>query len=233
LVWDDFCSTYIELAKVKLQQGSAAQKAAILHFLDILLRALHPMIPFVTEEIHDAVLAGRLLPGEPELLTRRSWPVGHPVLARSGGDPGLIPVFQEALSSFLRLRAEHGLDASKRVRALCTLVELAPFEEALMSLAKLESVTFAEGDLAGPSRAVAVLGAGMLALELAGLKDPVAERAKLERELDKLRKELEPLQARLADAGFLAKAPEAAVAKLRGQVEEKETRLAKISSLLG
>ncbi|HWQ10411.1 MAG TPA: valine--tRNA ligase, partial [Holophaga sp.] len=46
LVWDDFCATYIELAKVNLQKGSVAQKAAILHFLDILLRALHPLVPF-------------------------------------------------------------------------------------------------------------------------------------------------------------------------------------------
>ncbi len=233
LVWDDFCSTYIELAKVRLQQGTPAQKAAILHFLDVLLRALHPMVPFVTEEIHDAVLAGRLPAGESALLARRGWPLGDPALAAEGGDPGLIPVFQEALTCFLRLRAEQGLDPSKRLQALCTLRELAPFEEALKSLAKLESVTFAEGDLSSPTRAVAVLGAGMVALELAGLKDPAAERAKLEKEQEKLLKELEPLRARLVDAGFLAKAPEAAVAKLKGQVEEKETRLAKLSALLG
>ncbi|MBI4913858.1 MAG: valine--tRNA ligase [Acidobacteria bacterium] len=232
LVWDDFCSTYIELAKVHLQNGTVAQKAAILHFLDLLLRALHPMIPFVTEEIHDAVMTGRLGPGEPELLAQRAWVSDHPLLAREGGDPGLIPVFQEALSSFLRLRSEQGLDPSRRLQALCTLKELAPFEEALKSLAKLESVTFAEGDLSSPTRAVAVLGAGMVALELAGAKDAGAERAKLEKEQEKLLKELEPLRTRLQDPGFLAKAPEAAVEKLKGQVAEREGRLAKVAALL-
>ncbi len=232
LVWDDFCSTYIELAKVHLQNGTVPQKAAILQFMDILLRALHPMIPFVTEEIHEALMEGRLPAGEPVLLAQRSWPAELPLLARKGGDPGLIPIFQEALSGFLRLRAESGVDSGKRIAALCTLKELAPFEEALKSLAKLESVTFAEGDLSGPTRVVAVLGSGMLALDLAGLKDPAAELAKLEKEKEKLLKELEPLKLRLADEGFLAKAPQAAVDKLKAQVEERSSRLEKVLGLL-
>ena len=60
-----------------------------------------------------------------------------------------------------------------------------------------------------------------------------AQRAKLEKEREKLLKELEPLRLRLLDEGFLAKAPEAAVAKLRGQAEEKEQRLVQIQALLG
>ena len=233
LVWDDFCATYIELAKVQLQSGTPAQKVAILRFLDILLRALHPFVPFVTEEIHEAVLAGRLPAGEPTLLAQRDWPAGDPLLARQGGDATLIPRFQEALTALLRLKAEQGVDPAKRVPACCTLVELAPFAEAFKSIARLESIAFAEGDLASATRAVAVVAGGAVALELAGLKDPAAERAKLEREQAKLEKELEPLQARLADESFLTKAPEAAVAKLRDQATEKVQRLAQVKALLG
>ncbi|HJW08308.1 MAG TPA: class I tRNA ligase family protein, partial [Holophagaceae bacterium] len=232
LVWDDFCATYIELAKVQLQIGTKAQKAAILHFLDILLRALHPFVPFLTEEIHEAMMDGRLRTGEPALLAQRSWPVDEPLLQAQGGDATLIPRFQEVLSAFLRLKAEQGVDPAKRVAAFCTLMELEPFSEALKSIARLESVTFAKGDLASPTRAVAVVGGGTLALELAGLKDPAAEKAKLEKELAKLEKELEPLRARLADDSFVTKAPEAAVAKLRGQAEEKEQRLQQVKALL-
>jgi valyl-tRNA synthetase len=79
---------------------------------------------------------------------------------------------------------------------------------------------------------VAVVAGGAVALELAGLKDPAAEKAKLEKELAKLEKELEPLRARLADESFVTKAPEAAVAKLRGQAEEKEQRLTQVKALL-
>ena len=233
LVWDDFCATYIELAKVQLQSGTAAQKAAILHFLDILLRALHPFVPFLTEEIHEAMMHGRLPVGEPVLLAQRSWPMDHPILQIQGGDAALIPRLQEVLSALLRLKAEQGVDPAKRIPAFCSLLELAPFTEALKSIARLESVTFTKDDLAAPTRAVAVMSGGAVALELAGLKDPVAEKAKLEKELAKLERELEPLRARLADDSFVTKAPEAAVAKLRGQAEEKEQRLVQIKALLG
>ncbi len=233
LVWDDFCATYIELAKVHLLSGTRGQKAAILHFLDILLRALHPFVPYLTEEIHEAMMDGRLPAGEPVLLAQRSWPMDEKLLQVRGGDPTLIPRLQDVLSALLRLKADQGVDPAKRVPAFCSLLELEPFTEALKSIARLESVTFTKAELAAPTRAVAVLAGGAVALELAGLKDPVAEKAKLEKELAKLEKELEPLRARLADDSFVTKAPEAAVAKLRGQAQEREQRLVQVKALLG
>jgi valyl-tRNA synthetase len=232
LVWDDFCATYIELAKVTLQQGSREQKAAILHFLDILLRALHPIVPFVTEEIHEAVMEGRLAPGEPELLAARSWPLDDPLLKRSGGDPTLVPHFQEILSACLRLKAENGVDPGKKIAAFCTIRSLEPFTEGFKGIARLESMTFLDGDLTTPTRAVAVVRGGMVALELAGLKDPAAEKAKLEKERDKLVMELASLNTRLADEAFTTKAPEAAVAKMRGNAAEKQARLDQVNGLL-
>ena len=155
------------------------------------------------------------------------------LLALQGGDSTIIPRFQEVLSALLRLKAEQGVDPAKRVPAFCSITELEPFTEALKSIARLESVTFTKDDLASPSRTVAVVAGGAVALELAGLKDPVAEKAKLEKERAKLEKELEPLRASLADDSFVTKAPEAAVAKLRGQAEEREQRLTHIMALLG
>ncbi len=233
LVYDDFCGTYIELAKVQLTGGTARQKAAILHFLDTLLRALHPFVPFLTEEIHEAVMAGRLPQGETELLALRGWPVDDALLGREGGDATLIPRFQEVLSTLLRLKAENGVDPAKRVAALCTVGALAPFAEALKAIAKLESVSFEQGELASPSRAGAAVSGGAVALELAGLKDPAAERAKLEKELDKLEKELAALQGRLGNARYLEKAPAEEVDKARALAAEKEARLATVRQLVG
>ena len=233
LVWDDFCATYIELAKVTLQNGTPAQKAAILHFLDILLRALHPFVPFLTEEIHEAVLLGRLPEGEPELLAARSWPLDHPMLAQEGGSPELVPLLQEVLSNLRRMKKDNGIDDAKRVSAFCTVKTLVPFSEALKSLARLESLTFTDDDLSGPTRAVAVVTGGTAALELAGVKDLAAEKAKLEKERDKLQKELEGLRSRLNNEGFLAKAPAEAVEAQRAQAAEKEARLAQVLTLLG
>ncbi|MBI3132390.1 MAG: valine--tRNA ligase [Acidobacteria bacterium] len=233
LVYDDFCSTYIELAKVQLQNGTAAQKATILHFLDLLLRALHPFVPFLTEEIHEAVFEGRLPAGESQLIAERGWPLDSPLLTRTGGDPTLVPTFQEALSTLLRLKAENGVDPAKRVAALCSVKALTPFTEALKTIAKLESVTFVDGDLAPTdTRAVAVVTGGAVALELAGLKDPVAERAKLEKEREKLEKELVALKGRVDNPRYLEKAPPEEVEKARALAAEKETRLAQVSALL-
>jgi len=233
LVWDDFCSTYIELAKARLQNGSPSQKAAILHFLDILLRALHPFVPFVTEEIHEAVLLERLPKGEPALLAERSWPLDDPILKLEGGDSALVPKFQEALSNILRLKAENSIDPSKRIPALCNMPELSAFADSFKILAKLESITFQSGDLSSPTRAVAVIEGGVVALELAGAKDPAQERAKLEKELDKLKTELQSLKERLANPDFLAKAAPKAIEAQKRLAEEKEARMKAVMGLLG
>jgi len=233
LVWDDFCSTYIELAKIHLQNGTAGQKAAILCFLDILLRSLHPFVPFVTEEIHEAVMNGRLPQGEPALLAERSWPLDDPILKAEGGNSGLIPKFQEALSNILRLKAENSIDPAKRVPALCNLPELAPFSEAFKSLAKLESMTIQNGDMSSPTRAIAVVEGGLVALELAGIKDPAAERVKLEKERDKLTQEIQSLRARLNNPDFLTKAAPKAIESQQQLAAEKEARLNAVLGILG
>ena len=233
LVWDDFCSTYIELAKVNLQNGSTEQKAAILRFLDILLRALHPFVPFVTEEIHEAVMNGRRPSGEPALLAERSWPENDPILKIKGGNSALIPKFQEALSNILRLKAENSIDPARRVPALCNLPELAPFSEAFKSLAKLESMNFQTGDLSSKTRAIAVIEGGLVALELAGVKDPALEKAKLEKERDKLTQELQSLKARLNNPDFLSKAAQKAIESQQQLASEKEARLNVVLGALG
>jgi len=95
------------------------------------------------------------------------------------------------------------------------------------------SLSLTDGGIEGPTRAVAVVTGGTAALELAGVKDPAAEKAKLEKERDKLQKELEGLRGRLTNEGFLAKAPAEAVEAQRAQAAEKEARLAQVLSLLG
>ena len=232
LVWDDFCATYIELTKASLVRGSVKQKAAILHFLDILLRALHPMMPFVTEEIHEAVMVGRLPFGEPELLAGRSWPMEDSLLCMEGGNPSLVPCFQEVLSAIHRLKAENGLDPGKKVAAFCTIVTLEPFAESLKSIGRLESIVFTGRDLNALSCVIAVVTGGTVALELTGIKDAVGERKKLEEERNKLIKELQSLELRLGDSAFVTKAPEVAVAKVRKSAGTKRARLLQVESLL-
>jgi len=119
------------------------------------------------------------------------------------------------------------------VPAFSTAKRLKPSANSRKALANLESLTLTEGDLSGPTRAVAVVTGGTAALELAGVKDPAAEKAKLEKERDKLTKELEGLRSRLSNESFLAKAPAEAVETQRAQATEKEARLAQVTALLG
>jgi valyl-tRNA synthetase len=177
-------------------------------------------------------MTGRLKAGEPVFLAARSWPLDDPLLAVTGGDPGLVPHFQEVLTAFNRLKAEHGVDPGKKIDGFCTVLALAPFAEGFKGIARLSSVTFLDGDLGTPTRAVTVVKGGAVALELAGLKDPAAEKAKLEKERDKLIQEIASLDLRLSDASFTTKAPEAAVAKMRGHAEEKRARLEQLKGLL-
>lgn len=232
LVWDDFCATYIELVKTNLLQGTKEQKAAILHFLDIILRALHPIVPFVTEEIHEAVMIGRLKPGESELIAGRCWPINDPLLQIEGGDPNLIPSFQEALSVIHRLKAENNIDPGKKVAAFCTMSTLKPFTDSFKSIARLTSITFTSEDVHSNSHAVGIINGGTISIELAGVKDLAAEKNKLLEERRKLGKELESLNTRLTDELFIIKAPESVVNNMRTKANEKYSRLMQLEELL-
>jgi valyl-tRNA synthetase len=154
------------------------------------------------------------------------------LLCVKGGTPGLISHFQEVLSVIHRLKSENGVDPGKKVAAFCTATALKPFSESLKHIAKLDSITFTSEELISPSRAVALVTDGMVALELIGLKDVVGERKKLEDERSRLVKELETLNLRLRDKNFTAKAPAEAVTKVSKNVDIKRARLLQIESLL-
>ena len=230
LIYDDFCGTYIELVKVQLLQGSSGQKAVILNYLDIILRLLHPMVPFLTEEIHACVIKDRLASEEPKLLAQRSWPSEHPLL--QGVHPtSRVPDFQEILSTLLRLKAEHGIDPGKRVKAYATVALVKDFEEPIKSLGKLESITFQNQIEPSNECAIAVVGHGKVAIEI-GQASFSKNPALLIKEHDKLGKEIEALSGRLANENFVAKAPAEALAKAQQDLKDKESRLEQIKDLI-
>ena len=230
LIYDDFCGTYIELVKVQLLQGSSEQKAVILNYLDIILRLLHPMVPFLTEEIHAWVIKDRLSHEEPKLLAQRSWPSNH-VLLQTTHPPSRISEFQEILSTLLRLKAEQGIDPGKRVKAYATLPLVQDFEEPIKSLGKFESITLEERIETTNDRAIAVVGRGKVAIEISqssALKNP----AQLMKEYEKLQKEIVALSQRLANDTFVAKAPKEALAKAQQDLKEKTARIEQIKDLI-
>jgi valyl-tRNA synthetase len=209
--WDEVCDWYLELAKVPLASGDAAAAETtrqVLGFvLDKLLRLLHPVMPFVTDELWTAMT------GE-ESVVVAPWP------AFSYTDP----VAEAEISSVMRLvtevrrfRSDQGLRPGQRVAArLLGLAgtPLAGHEEQIRALLRLNPP--GEDFTASASLAAEEI---RVELDVSGAIDVGAERRRLEKDLAAARSEAEQAERKLANTAFTAKAPEQVVAKTRQRLE--------------
>ncbi len=239
-LWHSFCDWALEWSKPDLAEGANTARArtrlaVLLDVLDGALRLLHPIAPFITEELwqhlprHD---------GDPEFLAIAAWP--EPGLAP--GDAGAARDRVEALLvepvvAARGLRAAAGIPPGKRIPVLLRprregiaahLADLAP---RVAILAQANRVEVVETPPEGP-QVRRVLDAVEVILPLAGAIDVEAERARLARDEKKLAKDLAAVERKLANEGFLAKAPPAVVEKERGRRAALADRLAEVRSLL-
>jgi valyl-tRNA synthetase len=234
-VWDDYCDWYLEL--VKLRTDATAQHV-LLTVLDEVLRLLHPLIPFVTEEIWQA-LPGRD-PGPLASLMRASWP-GAAAERTDERAEAEFAALQEAVTALRRFRADHALPPAARIDVVAvTSAErervLAPTVEGIGRLAGVGSWRFgAPGETGGPAGKVPLTD-GDLLVPLAGLVDLDGERERLGRELDKARAELGRAEGKLANDGFVSNAPDAVVdgerekvVASRAVIDTLERQLAELS----
>lgn len=233
--WDDFCDWYIELAKVRLRDGSPAERGAAQRTLaevaEAGLRLLHPFMPFVSEELWQA------LPHEGESIMLAPWP--EPAEANGEEAASTVRRAQDAIRTARNLRAEVGLKPGERVR----LEFVADDEETLAAWERLrpeiESLTRAEcrllraGAADRPRRAIAgVTDGGTVYLPLAGVIDLDQERERLTKAREAAVRELERLSARLSDPAFRAKAPEAVVAGQEAKAAELTAKLQRFAERL-
>jgi valyl-tRNA synthetase len=226
--WSELADWAVELAKPRLAAGGEDAKraaAALAYALDVTVALLHPIMPFVTEEL------GRALTGV-ETITLGPWPAERP----GDRDPraeAAMAGLQEAIVAIRRFRAEHHLPPSSRPRLVVVPAgddQATMFRdeaERIRRLARLEEVELAT---AAPSVPTAKLLAGgaELHLPLEGLLDLDEERARLERELANLGAERARAEAKLANPAFLEKAPGPVVARARERLAEVEEALAKV-----
>jgi valyl-tRNA synthetase len=226
LVWDEFCDWYVELAKGPLAAGGepAAATAAVLgHSLDVLLRLLHPVIPFVTEALWTTLTGG-------ESVVIADWPQAQTQLIDPAAEAQIAAV-QDLVTEVRRFRADQGVPPGKKVAARITcdgcVVGLAEHVDAVHSLTKLTAA--ADGFTA--TATLRVPGA-VVELDLAGAIDLAAERARLTKDLGVARTEAAAAEAKLANTDFLAKAPEPVVAKIRARLSAAEADIARISAQL-
>ena len=235
-VWDEYCDWYLELSKPVLwhSQDPAAlrgTRATLVRVLETVLRLAHPLMPFITEEIWQRVapLAGRS--GE-TIMTQP-----YPRADESHRDPDAeteIEWLKRFILGVRRIRGEMDIAPGK---ALPVLLQNHSADDRqrvdnnrdfLDTLARLESVDWLEPSAEAPESAIALVGEMKVLVPMAGLIDVEAERARLAKERDKRATELERIQAKLGNAGFVEKAPEAVVEKERGKARELESALAKL-----
>ncbi|EKA5636221.1 valine--tRNA ligase [Vibrio navarrensis] len=235
-IWNQFCDWYLELTKPVLWKGTEAQqrgtRRTLITVLEKTLRLAHPVIPYITETIWQSIKP--LVDGvEGETIMLQSLPQYDEANFNQAAldDIEWVKAF---ITSIRNLRAEYDINPGK---PLSVMLKAATAEDAarveankqvLISLAKLESVrVLAEGE-ATPACATALVGKSELMIPMAGLIDKDAELARLDKEVAKTQGEIKRIEGKLGNEGFVAKAPEAVIAKEREKLEGYKETLAKL-----
>ncbi|CAD5947926.1 valyl-tRNA synthetase [Streptomyces sp. KY75] len=221
--WDEVFDWYVELSKTTFFAGGRPAEVSgrvLGEVLDVMLRLLHPIVPFVTEALWTA-LTGR------ESIVIAEWP----------GDSGFrddaaekeIELVQQVVTEVRRFRNDQGLQPGQKVPAELTLTgtALAPHEAAIRQLLRLQPA----GDGFHATASLPVAGA-TVALDLSGTIDVGAERKRLTKDLEAAQKEKAQATGKLGNEAFLAKAPDNVVDKIRGRLSKAEADIERISAQL-
>jgi valyl-tRNA synthetase len=209
-VWNEFCDWYLEAVKPRLKDGDQAARAVCAHVLDVSFRLLHPFMPFVTEELWHR------LPGERDFLTRMSWPEVDGYEDQHSED-----LFALVMRTVEEIRSARKAAGAPDRGGFLELEDhrLMPYAALVATLARLEL-------LAGLSAAATPLA------EVAGkVEFPRAQTdgARQDAELARLRREVERVQAKLANAEFRTKAPAEVVAKEEQKLTELRASIERLS----
>jgi valyl-tRNA synthetase len=193
------------------------------HVLDQLLRLLHPVIPFVTEELWTALTGG-------ETVVTAAWPAVDEAYLDDQAEAELAGL-QAVVTEVRRFRSDQGLRPGQRVAARLdglASAGIAAHEPLIRSLVRLEPVP---ADFAATAT-VAVAGGVTVALDTRGSIDVVAERARLEKDLVAAAKEAAQCRAKVENPAFVAKAPEQVVAKISARLAAAEADRERVAAAL-
>jgi valyl-tRNA synthetase len=227
--WDEVCDWYLELAKPALS-GPAGQttREVLGYVLDALLRLLHPVIPFVTEELWTALTGG-------DTVVTAPWPGQR--LGAAATEDHRDPAAEAEMASVMRLvtevrrfRSDQGLRPGQRVPAALTGLAggaLAGHEGSIRALLRLS----APGPQFRPTTSVVAENV-TVELDTAGVIDVAAERRRMEKDLAAARAEAEQAQRKLANESFLARAPAEVVAKTRDRLEAARADIDRLAGRL-
>ncbi len=240
-VWEDYCDWYLELSKPVLLKDhfSEAEKRGtrqtLVQVLETILRLNHPLMPFITEELWQRVapLAGI----EADTIMSQAYPVSSASMVDKAAEKELEWV-KTFIMGIRRIRSESDIVPGKPLPVILQNASDADTtrfndnEAFIMTLAKLESVTFISEDESAPESSTALVGEMKILIPLAGLIDKKAELARLNKEIGKLEVNCEKSNAKLSNPGFVDKAPEAVVNKERERIATMESAIIKLKQQL-
>ena len=228
-IWDNFCDWYIELTKARLNGEDEAAKVqaqqVLCYVLTQILKLLHPFMPFITEEIWQA------LPHEGDYLMLQDWPVYDEKFCFADEERAMELVM-DAIKAIRARRSEMNVPPSKKAELNVVTEEQAVFTTGipfLKRLANASEVTVTADAPADVNGLVSVVtSAAKLYIPLAELVDLDAERARLAKEIEKAEKYLAGIEKKLSNEKFVSKAPEAVVQRERDNMEKTRALIAQL-----
>ncbi|WP_407272744.1 valine--tRNA ligase [Radiobacillus sp. PE A8.2] len=232
-IWDDFCDWYIEMAKLPLygenEEAKQTTRSVLAYVLDQIMRMLHPFMPFVTEEIWQQ------LPHQGASITQAAWPEARNDLHDATAADEMKRLVA-IIRSVRNIRAEVDTPMSKQIQLLIqaendTIVsQLEANRHYLERFCNPSELTIATKVIAPEKAMSAVITGAELYLPLEGLIDVDKEVARLQKELDKWTKEVELVEKKLSNQGFVSKAPEKVVEEERQKQKDYMDKRAKVEA---
>ena len=229
-IWDVFCDWYIEIAKIRLQSGEGADtaKAVLVYVLTDILKLLHPFMPFITEEIYQAI------PHDTESIMISKWPEFDPTLSFADEEAQMEKIM-DAIRAIRNRRAEMNIPPSKKSKVYVETAFAGVFavgSEFIKRLAYASDVEIADtfGDLG--NTVTIVTNDAKIYIPLGDLVDFEAEAKRLQKELAAAEEKLAFINKKLDNPGFVNKAPEKVVQQNRDEAAKLTEKIANLRSSL-
>lgn len=238
-IWNEYCDWYVELTKPVLNdenvstERKAEVRRVLLSVMEASLRLAHPIMPFLTEEIWQTLAPMIGLQGETIMLAQ--YPVPNPERINEQAEADMLGL-QGLIGAVRNIRGEMGLGNARLLPVLlqnttdAEKAQIARIEPLFKALAKVESITFLTDAEQPPLSSSSVVGRISVFVPMKGLIDPKAELGRLQKDLDKVQKQHDQIASKLANEGFVAKAPAAVVEGEKAKLTEFSDQLVKIKA---
>lgn len=234
--WNEYCDWYLEFAKPLLNSEDTAQQQStrytLLYVLESLLRLMHPLMPFITEEIWQRIAP--LLGNHDATIMLQPYPKVDESKIDTNANAE-IEWLKSVILSIRNIRGEMRVNPGQTITLLCAKgdaadqARIAKYQPYIASLARVSNISWLAPNEAEPPAAMALVNELHLLIPLAGLIDPKAETQRIEKELTKIKAELQRAEQKLANKNFVASAPAAVVEQERTRIAEWQSALDKLT----